>query len=100
MKKQRITAGGRKKNTNPWFVYLLECADGSIYTGVARDVEKRFRAHRFGRGAAYTRAHAPKKILYTEAFLTRGAALTREAAIKKYTRSEKLMLVKHSDLRA
>ena len=75
-----------------WYVYMLRCADGSLYTGVAADVEKRFAVHKSGRGAKYTRSHPPVAIVYREACDDKGAALRREAAIKKLPRAEKLKL--------
>ena len=75
-----------------WYVYMLRCADDSLYTGVAADVEKRFAAHKNGRGAKYTRSHPPVAIVYREMCADKGAALRREAAIKKLPRAEKLKL--------
>ena len=74
-------------------VYILECNDGTLYTGVSNDVEKRFAAHLVGEGAKYTRARGAKRIVYTEQCGTRGEAQQREAAIKKMTRSEKQSLI-------
>ena len=75
-----------------YFVYLLECADKSIYTGIATNVERRFKEHQKGTAAAYTRSRKAVRILYTEEALDRSAALKREAAIKRLPRSEKLAL--------
>ena len=75
-----------------WYVYMLRCADDSLYTGVAADVEKRFAAHKSGCGAKYTRSHPPVAIVYREMCADKGAALRREAAIKKLPRAEKLKL--------
>ena len=75
-----------------WYVYMLRCADDSLYTGVAADVEKRFAAHKSGCGAKYTRSHPPLAVVYREACGDKGAALRREAAIKKLPRAEKLKL--------
>jgi putative endonuclease len=74
-------------------VYLLECVDGTIYTGIATDVIRRFEEHKAGKGASYTRSHKPKQILYTEECLDRSSALKREAEIKKLPRSAKILLV-------
>ncbi|PKO84096.1 MAG: hypothetical protein CVU17_05835 [Betaproteobacteria bacterium HGW-Betaproteobacteria-11] len=68
-----------------WFVYLLECTDGSIYTGIARDVEKRFIAHQQGKGARYTRSHPPLRVLASESWPDRGAALRAEWRLKQLT---------------
>ena len=80
-----------------WYVYMLRCADESLYTGVAADVEKRFAAHKSGCGAKYTRSHPPVAIVYREMCADKGAALRREAAIKKLPRAEKLKLAEGTD---
>lgn len=78
-----------------YYVYLLLCADGSIYTGITNDVKKRFAEHKAKKGGRYTRSHGAKKILYTEAHGTKGAALKREMEIKKWRREKKLQLLEH-----
>lgn len=77
-----------------YFVYILECADGSLYTGIATDVARRFEEHKSGKGAHYTSARKPVRILYTETYPDRSAALKREAQIKKLSRPKKLTLIK------
>jgi len=72
-----------------WFVYLAHCGDGSLYTGVTTDPARRMTAHNAGRGAAYTRARRPVRLVHVEAAATRGEALRRELAIKRLTRLEK-----------
>jgi putative endonuclease len=72
-----------------WHVYLLECKDGSIYTGIAIDVAARFAAHCAGKGARYTRSHPPLKILASEAFDDQADALRAEMRIKKLRASAK-----------
>jgi putative endonuclease len=74
------------------FVYIVRCADGSLYTGWAVDVERRVKAHNAGRGARYTRIHGPVELVYTEALPTRAEAQKRELAIKRYPRAKKLAL--------
>lgn len=69
--------------TKRWYVYLLECQDGSIYTGIAIDVAARFAVHCAGKGARYTRSHPPLRILASEAFEDQAAALRAEIRIKK-----------------
>ena len=76
-----------------WWVYLLRCGDGSLYTGIARDVERRLAEHRSGKGARYTRSHLPVELVYRERQPDKSAALRREAAIKALTRAEKLRLI-------
>lgn len=78
--------------TKPWFVYLIECADGSIYTGIAIDVEARFAAHKAGTGARYTRAHPPVRLLGYEAHPDRSSASKAEYRIKQLTAAEKRLL--------
>jgi putative endonuclease len=79
-----------------YFLYLLECADKSIYTGITTDVARRLAEHkgnRPGLGAKYTRAHGAGKIVYTETFGSRSEALKREAEIKSWKREKKLKLI-------
>lgn len=76
-----------------WYVYILRCGDGTLYTGCTDDVDRRLAAHRSGRGAKYTRGRLPLTLVYREAQPGRSAALRREAAIKRMTRSEKLRLI-------
>ena len=76
-----------------WFLYLIECADGSIYTGIARDVAARYAAHANGKGARYTRSHPPARLLATQAFADRSSALKAEYRVKQLTAAEKRILV-------
>lgn len=78
----------------PYFVYLLECEDGSLYTGITTDVERRFAEHKSGTGGHFTRAKKAKRIVYTEQSPDRSSASKREAEIKKWSREKKLALVK------
>ena len=74
-----------------WFVYMLRCADGTLYTGVTNDVEARLNAHNHLKtGAKYTRARRPVELAYMEEVDSRGAAQKREAEIKRMGREEKL----------
>ena len=66
-----------------WFVYLLECRNGAIYTGIAIDVDQRFAAHAAGRGARYTRANPPVRVLARFAYADRSSVTKAEAAIKR-----------------
>ena len=75
------------------FVYIVECADGSLYTGWAVDVEQRVKVHNAGRGARYTRLHGPVKLVYVEELPDRVAALRREWEIKRWPRARKLKLI-------
>lgn len=78
-----------------WQVYIARCADGTLYTGIARDVEKRIAEHNAdkGNGANYTRARRPVVLVYQEAAADRSAASKREYRIKQLSRAEKLALV-------
>ena len=82
---QGMKGGGQKD----WTVYILRCGDGSLYTGIAKDVRARVQQHSEGRGAAYTRTRLPVKLLYQEEGLTRSEALIREAQVKAMPRSKK-----------
>jgi len=76
-----------------WRVYIVRCADDSLYTGVAKDVAARVGEHNNGGGAKYTRSRLPVELVYTEDAADRGAAQRREAAIKKLSAGEKRELV-------
>lgn len=75
------------------YTYILECKDGSLYTGWTNDLTRRVKAHNEGRGAKYTRSHRPVHLVYFESFATKEEALACEAAIKKLTRAAKLALI-------
>jgi putative endonuclease len=66
-----------------WFVYLIECEDGSVYTGIAVDVDKRYAEHAAGKGARYTRSHPPRRLLARFEHPDRSSALKAEYAIKQ-----------------
>jgi putative endonuclease len=76
-----------------WFVYVLQCADGTLYTGIARDVAARLAVHEAGRGARYTRGRGPLRLLAKRRCSSQGDALRLELAFKRLTREEKLALV-------
>jgi len=75
-----------------WFVYLLECRDGSLYTGITTDVERRFAEHAAGKGARYTRAHPPSRLLGAAPQPDRASALRAELAIKRLSPAAKRAL--------
>lgn len=75
------------------WVYILRCADGSLYTGWTADLEKRLKAHSSGNGAKYTRARLPVELVYSEEQPTKEAAMSREWRIKRLSRREKLELI-------
>ena len=76
-----------------YYVYILECRDRSLYTGITTDLKRRLAEHRQGKGAHYTAAHPPRRIVYRERKRNRSTALKREAEIKKLSRAAKLALI-------
>lgn len=82
-----------------WYIYILECGDGSLYTGITDDVQKRLEAHRAGKGAKYTRGRTPLSLRYQEMAESRAAAQHREFEIKQLSRSEKLKLCRLSPVK-
>jgi len=76
-----------------YFVYLIECSDGSIYTGITTDVDRRFLEHQKGSGGHYTRSKGVSRILYTESHTNKSSALKREFEIKGWTRAKKLRML-------
>ena len=96
---RRTIQAGKKRNNNPpaddtWFVYLLRCADGSLYTGVTKDVDRRCEQHNAGTASRYTRSRRPTRLVYRESQASRGLALKREAAIKALSRRGKESLLR------
>ena len=86
----------------PWFVYLVRCADGTLYTGVARDVARRIDEHNggAGRGAKYTRGRRPVRLVHVESARDRSRALRREAALKRLSREGKEKLIRSARRRS
>ena len=78
-----------------WFVYIIEASDNSLYTGVATDLERRFKQHASGTGAKYFNSRNPVKFVYTELAQDRSSACSREAKIKKLSRAQKQKLIGH-----
>ena len=76
-----------------WYLYILRCKDGSLYTGITTDVEKRLEAHQSGKGAKYTRGRGPLALVYKEDCGDHSEALKRELEVKALTRAEKLKLI-------
>lgn len=81
-----------------YFVYMLECGDGSLYTGITTDVTRRLREHKEGKGAHYTRARRAVRVVYTERLPDRSSALRREAELKRLPRAKKLALARGAPL--
>src|SRR5262245_55300807 len=88
---------GRKSKVRPsgseWFVYIVRCADGTLYTGITKDVARRSQQHNDGTASRYTRRRLPVKVIYREAHPSQSSALKREAAIKVMDRRDKLTMV-------
>jgi predicted GIY-YIG superfamily endonuclease len=83
----------RRPSRSRWLVYLLRCRDGSLYTGITNDLDRRLKAHAAGTASRYTRSRLPVTLAYSEPQPTKSRALKREAAIKKLRRAEKERLV-------
>jgi predicted GIY-YIG superfamily endonuclease len=77
-----------------WFVYVLRCVDGSLYTGITKDVDRRCRQHNDGTASRYTRGRRPTALVYRETHASRSLALKREAAIKALSRREKESMIR------
>ena len=82
-----------------WWVYMVRCGDGSLYTGMAKDVARRAEEHNSGKGAKYTRSRLPVTVVYREECADRSEALRREAAIKKLPRPQKIRLLEAQEER-
>ncbi len=76
-----------------WYVYIVHCADNTLYTGIAKNLEERINLHNTGRGAKYTRSRLPVELAYSEAADNRSTASQRELAIKRLERNDKLKLI-------
>ena len=77
-----------------WHLYIVECRDGTFYTGITDDIPRRMEQHSSGKGAKYTRGRGPVQLRYQEECGTHSEALRREIEVKKLTRQEKLKLIK------
>lgn len=84
-----------------WIVYILQCADGTLYTGITNDVERRMSEHEAGQGAKYTKGRGPFQLVYNEICKDRGFASKREIEIKSLNKDQKLRLIsRHATVRA
>lgn len=81
----------------PWFLYIVECRDGSLYTGITNDIERRLKQHNEGTAARYTRSRRPVRLRYREACESRSAALLREFSVRLLLPKEKRALVAEYD---
>ena len=89
----KMIRGMKGKGKKDWTVYILRCGDGSLYTGIAKDVQVRLKQHSEGKGATYTRTRLPVTLLYQQQGLTHSEALIREAKIKAMPRSKKQEII-------
>ncbi len=78
----------------PYYVYMIQCSDGSFYTGYSKNVGKRITLHKKGKGARYLKIHKPEKLVYVEEFKSRAEAMRRERKVKLLTHFQKLKLTK------
>jgi len=83
-----------------YYVYILLCADKSLYTGITTDLERRLKDHREGNGSKYVRSRLPAKVVYSKEFENKSEALKREIEIKKMSRVEKIQLVKATKVKS
>lgn len=90
----RVEVEMKKPPGDPWFVYVLRCGDGSLYTGITTDVTRRCQQHNAGTASRYSRSRRPVRVVWQEAQPSQSSALKREAAIKSMTRSEKLAMIR------
>ncbi len=93
MEAKERKASKRARSRQKWFLYILQCSDGSLYTGITNDLERRFEIHSKGRGAKYTRSRLPLTLLYSEKCRNRVAAMVRECAVKALPRKKKTELI-------
>ena len=89
-------SAARLRAAKRWYVYLILCRNGAVYTGIARDVAARYAQHLAGTGARYTRANPPRRLLVKFACLNQSEASRMEAAIKKLAAADKRILVRKS----
>lgn len=90
---QEIKLSIPESETEIWFVYILECADGTYYTGISDDIITRIKKHNSNQGAKYTRGRGPCNLVYQKEIGTHGSALKREIEIKKLSKKKKLELI-------
>lgn len=83
-----------RSSGDKWFVYILRCADGSLYTGITKDVARHCQQHNAGTATRYTRSRRLVKLIYSEVHSDQSSALTREAANKAQTRRERLAMIR------
>ncbi len=82
-----------KRIQDSWFLYILECRDGSLYTGITKDTERRFKMHQEGKASRYTRTRRPLKLIYQEVCGSRTRAMVRECSVKSFSKDKKWTLI-------
>lgn len=82
-----------RKRKEKWFLYILQCSDHSLYTGITKDIARRFKRHSEGKAARYTRTRRPLEMVYQETCRNRTEALTRECFVKALPKAKKLALI-------
>ena len=87
----------RGRKGEPWFLYILRCVNGTFYTGVTKDLERRVKMHNDGRASRYTRARRPVTLIYQEDCAGHAEALVRECAVKALSRKQKEQLIKNAN---
>lgn len=97
--KQRKHVVKRNSTTDISYTYIVECGDGSLYTGWTNHLEERMKCHNEGRGAKYTRSRLPVRLVHYEEFATKQEAMKREYAIKQLPRKDKLMLIEKQSVK-
>ena len=90
---EKESSSRRRVKKEPWFLYILECNDGSLYTGITKDIKRRLKEHSDGRASRFTRTRRPVKLLYHEPCAGRTKALVRECRVKAFNKKRKLTLI-------
>jgi len=93
LKKKRKASRRKKKITGKWSLYILKCSDGSFYTGITNDLDRRLKMHQAGKASRYTRTRGPVEMLYSEPCGDRSGALIRECEVKEWPRAKKAKLI-------
>jgi predicted GIY-YIG superfamily endonuclease len=91
--KEKAVRSKKRQAGKKWFLYILQCGDGSLYTGITNDLDRRFEMHSKGRGAKYTRSRRPLTMVYSEKCRNKVAAMVRECAVKAYPKKKKAELI-------
>ncbi len=93
LERKKKTSRSPKKPSGKWSLYILKCCDGSFYTGITNNLERRFKMHQAGKASRYTRSHGPVEMLYSEKCGDRSSALIRECEVKEWPRVKKEKLI-------